>query len=236
MQFLWDRLIEGVTTAAVGFSVRWQSGSLRWYLGGCLVFTVGLCGAALWRAGLSVLQVPISLQEMTWYGFTLCAMLGITAILVVRSTTRIGAAIALTSNGFLTALLYVVYRSPDILLTQILIETVSTIFLLLILFYMPTFKREGLAPMRRFVNLAISVAVGFSMFSFIMLGTSPQFREVKNLAAAYLTRTMAEAGGANAVNVIIVDFRAMDTNGEITVLVLVGLLVYGLLRARRKAA
>ncbi len=236
MQFLWDRLMEAVTAGAVGFSVRWQSGSLRWYLGGCLVFTVGLCGAALWRAGLSVLQVPISLQEMTWYGFTLCAMLGITAILVAQSTTRIGAAIALTSNGFLTALLYVVYRSPDILLTQILIETVSTIFLLLILFYMPTFKREGLAPMRRFVDLAISVAVGFSMFSFIMLGTSPQFREVKNLAAAYLTRTMAEAGGANAVNVIIVDFRAMDTNGEITVLVLVGLLVYGLLRARRKAA
>jgi multisubunit Na+/H+ antiporter MnhB subunit len=47
---------------------------------------------------------------------------------------------------------------------------------------------------------------------------------------------MAQAGGANAVNVIIVDFRAIDTNGEITVLVLVGLLVFGLLRTRRKSA
>jgi hypothetical protein len=62
----------------------------------------------------------------------------------------------------------------------------------------------------------------------------PQFRETKNLAADYLSRTLTEAGGANAVNVIIVDFRAMDTNGEITVLVLVGLLAYGLLRARRR--
>ena len=69
-----------------------------------------------------------------------------------------------------------------------------------------------------------------------MLCMSPQFREVKNLAADYLTRSMAQAGGANAVNVIIVDFRAMDTNGEITVLVLVGLLAYGLLRARRKSS
>lgn len=236
MQGLWDGLMDAVTAAAVGFSVRWQSGSLRWYLGGCLAFTVGLSGYALGQAGISVLQVPISLQEMTWYGLTLCVMLGMTAILVARSATRIGAAIALTSNGFLTALLFVVYRSPDILLTQILIETVSTIFLLLILYYMPTFRAEGLPPMRRLVNLALAVAVGFSMFSFVLLSTSPQFREVKNLAAAYLTRSMAQAGGANAVNVIIVDFRAIDTNGEITVLVLVGLLVYGLLRARRKAA
>ena len=46
---------------------------------------------------------------------------------------------------------------------------------------------------------------------------------------------LAEGGGSNAVNVIIVDFRAMDTQGEITVLVVVGLCVYGLLRARRRA-
>ncbi len=235
MQSVWDKLLEGVTSVAVAFSIRWQSGSLRWYLAGSLVFAVGLSGLTIWRAGISLLQVPISLQEMTWYGLTLCGMLGFTAILVVRSTTRLGAAIALTSNGFLTALLFVVYRSPDILLTQILIETVSSIFLLLILYYMPVFRPEKLPPMRRLVNLAISAAVGFSMFAFIMLSTSPQFREVKNLAADYLERSMAEAGGANAVNVIIVDFRAMDTNGEITVLVLVGLLAYGLLRTRRKS-
>ncbi len=236
MQAIWDRFMETVTAGAVSYSIRWQSGSLRWYLAGSLVFAVGLSGCALWRAGISVLQVPISLQEMTWYGLTLCGMLGFTAVLVARSTTRLGAAIALTSNGFLTALLFVVYRSPDILLTQILIETVSSIFLLLILYYMPTFRDEGLPPMRTLINVAISAAVGFSMFSFVMLATSPQFREVKNLAADYLVRSMAQAGGANAVNVIIVDFRAIDTNGEITVLVLVGLLVFGLLRTRRTSA
>ncbi len=236
MQALWDKGLDAVTAAAIGFSVRWQSGSLRWYLAGSLAFTVGLSALALQRAGISVFQVPINLQEMTWYGLTLCGMLGFTAVMVARSTTRVGAAIALTSNGFLTALLFVVYRSPDILLTQILIETVSTIFLLLILYYLPVFRPEGLPPMRRFVNVAVSVAVGATMFSFIMLSTSPQFRELKNLGIDYLTRSMAQAGGANAVNVIIVDFRAIDTNGEITVLVLVGLLVYGLLRTRRKSA
>ena len=236
VQALWDRAISLVTALAVRFSVRWQSGSLRWYLAGSLVFTVGLSGLALQRAGLSVLQVPISLREMTWYGAALCVLLGCTALLVARATTRLGAALALTANGFLTALLFVVYRSPDILLTQILIETVSTIFLLLVLYYLPAFRPDRLPPLRRLVNLAIAAAVGFTMFSFILLATSPQFREVKNLGAEYLARSMAQAGGANAVNVIIVDFRAIDTNGEISVLVLVGLLVYGVLRARRTPA
>ncbi len=235
MQRVWDGLLEKITEGAVAFSVRWQSGSLRWYLAGSLVFAVGLSGYAFERAGISVLEVPISLREMTWYGLTLCVMLGMTAVLVARSASRLGAAIALTSNGFLTALLFVVYRSPDILLTQILIETVSTIFLLLILYFMPPFRPEGLPSIRRLVNLAVSVGVGAVMFSFILLSTSPQFRAVHNLGIDYLRRSFTEAGGANAVNVIIVDFRAMDTNGEVTVLVLVGLLVYGLLRTRRRA-
>ncbi len=234
-QQTWDAGMQLVTDAAIAYSRRWQSGSLRWYLAGCLVFAVGLSGLALQRGGITVLQVPVDLREMTWYGLALCVMLGITAVTVARATTRLGAAIALTGNGFLTALLFVVYRSPDILLTQILIETVSTIFLLLVLYHLPTFREEGMPALRRVVNVAVSAVVGFAMFSFILLSTSPQFREVKNLAADYLTRSMAEAGGANAVNVIIVDFRAMDTNGEITVLVLVGLLAFGLLRARRKA-
>ena len=83
---------------------------------------------------------------------------------------------------------------------------------------------------------AIAVGVGLAMFTFIILSTSPKFRETQNLALEYLSRSLAQAGGANAVNVIIVDFRAIDTNGEITVLVLVGLLVFGLLRTRRKSA
>jgi len=233
---LWDQMLEGVTKTAVAFSVRWQNGSLRWYLGGSLAFAVGLTSYALWRAGLSLRLASVDLQEIQWYGVAICVLLSVSAVLVVRSRTRIGAAIALTANGFLTALLFVVYRSPDILLTQILIETVSTIFILLIIYFMPPFRAEGFSAMTRAVNVTLSAAVGLVMFTFIMLSTSPPFREVHNLARDYLTRSLAEAGGSNAVNVIIVDFRAIDTNGEITVLVMVGLLVYGLLRSRRKTA
>jgi multicomponent Na+:H+ antiporter subunit A len=232
----WDRLMESVVAGATGFSSRWQSGSLRWYLSGTLLFMVGLSGLALGRAGLSLKDVVVRFDQMQWYGVAICAMLTASAVMVVRSRTRIGAALALTANGFLTALLFVVYRSPDILLTQILIESVSTIFILLVLYFMPPFRPDGFSPMRKAVTVAVSLAVGFTIFTFIMLCTSPEFREVHNLAADYLTRSLAEAGGANAVNVIIVDFRAIDTNGEITVLMVVGLVVYGLLRTRRRSS
>jgi multisubunit Na+/H+ antiporter MnhB subunit len=120
-------------------------------------------------------------------------------------------------------------------LTQILIESVSTIFILLVLYFMPPFRPDGFSPMRKAFNVTVSAAVGLCIFTFIMLSTSPALREAHNLAADYLTRSLAEAGGANAVNVIIVDFRAIDTNAEITVLMVVGLLVFGLLRSRRRS-
>jgi multicomponent Na+:H+ antiporter subunit A len=156
--------------------------------------------------------------------------------ILATARTRLGAAITTTAVGFLVSLLFVVYRSPDILLTQILIETVSTIFFLLVVYFMPPFKKEHPSPPRKLVNLGISAAVGVTITVLLLLCMSPPYRELHNLGAGYLSRSLAEGGGANAVNVIIVDIRAMDTNGEITVLVVVGLCVYGLLRARRRAA
>jgi multisubunit Na+/H+ antiporter MnhB subunit len=68
---------------------------------------------------------------------------------------------------------------------------------------------------------------------------TPGIREPDTIATrpgGVLSLALAEGGGQNAVNVIIVDIRAMDTTGEVTVLVVVGLCIYGLLRSRRDAA
>jgi multisubunit Na+/H+ antiporter MnhB subunit len=136
-------------------------------------------------------------------------------------------------------MLFVVYRSPDILLTQVLIETVSTIFLVLVLIFLPAFPRVDLTPMSRAVNLAIAATFGTVVMVLLLLAMTPGLREAMNIATrpgGLLSLSLAEGGGANAVNVIIVDIRAMDTTGEITVLVVVGLCIYGLLRSRRRAA
>src|SRR4029079_19427338 len=128
--------------------------------------------------------------------------------------------------GFLVSMLFVVYRSPDILLTQILIETVSTIFVLLVLIFLPAFPREDLSRVSRMVNFVVAGAFSLAIIVLLLLSMTPGMRELNNIstrAGGLLSLSLAEGGGANAVNVIIADIRAMDTNGEITVLVVVGL-------------
>lgn len=234
-QRVWDELLHIVTLFAESFSNWWQRGSLRWYMGAILAFTAGLMLYALAWTGLTIGDLSIDIMDTPWYGLTLLVLLSISAITLAVSKSRLQAAVAATSTGFLTSLMFVIYRSPDILLTQILIETVSTIFVLLILYYLPSFpKREPLAPGSRLINLAISIALGLAVALYVLFTTSETFRNKDNLADDYLTRSLSEGGGANAVNVIIVDFRAADTMGEITVLVAVALLIYGMLRSRRK--
>jgi multicomponent Na+:H+ antiporter subunit A len=234
-QAIWDALIRGTTEVATRFSRWWQNGSLHWYFSAILLFATTLVTFALAWGGLSLQDATIDLGNLTWYGLALAGLLLASTYAVVSATTRVAAAIGLTAVGFMVALVFVVYRSPDIVLTQILIETISTIFVLLVLYFMPTFRRRAPSVATRTWNAAISIAVGFVMFVLVVLATGPRFRETENLGLDYLARSLTEAGGSNAVNVIIVDFRAMDTQGEITVLVVVGLCVYGLLRARRRA-
>lgn len=232
-QDVWDGLVARVTRFAERYSEWWQDGSLRWYFSVILLFTTAIGFFALESGGVSIANASVGFQNLGWVSLGIALLIVISTLAVVRSKTRLGAALALTASGFLVALIYAIYRSPDILLTQILIETVSTIVILLVLYFMPTFRRDGMSPAQGAWNAAVSTSFGFAMFVFVLLCTSPDFRETRNLGQEYLARSLGEAGGRNAVNVIIVDFRAMDTIGEITVLVVVGLCVYGMLRTRR---
>lgn len=235
LQDAWQAALQGITAAAESFASHWQTGSLRWYLSLQLGFLVLLTAWALSQGRIGGGHIAFDLGQPPWYAWVLLALLGVASVSVATAKSRLGAAIALSASGFLTSLVFVLYRSPDILLTQILIETVSTIFVLLILFFMPPFKREDLSALGRLVNIGISLGVGLLAAGMVLLCMSPGLRETDNLALSFLSRSLPEGGGQNAVNVIIVDIRAMDTIGEITVLVVVCLCVYGMLRARRAA-
>lgn len=236
---VWDRLMAAIVRVAELYSARWQNGSIGWYVAATVLALPALCFYALDVGHLSWRQVRVDIAEVSWVGLLLCALLAVATIAAVRAPNRLAAAIATTTIGFLVSMLFVVYRSPDILLTQILIETVSTIFVLLVLVFLPPFRRNDLPTLSRLVNAAISGAFGLTITLLLLLSMTPGLREPDNISVrpgGLLSLALAEGGGRNAVNVIIVDIRAMDTNGEITVLVVVGLCIYGLLRTRRRAA
>ncbi len=140
--------------------------------------------------------------------------------------------ILIGSIGFLVTFYFVLYRAPDLALTQILVEVATLILLLLLMMRFPHLQavprrlnwRVGLP------HALIAVAVGALMFGLTLLFTEP--RPGPALGDAYLAASLPLAKGSNAVNTILVDFRGFDTLLEIGVLVIATLGILGLLLRR----
>ncbi len=152
---------------------------------------------------------------------------------------RFAALILLGGAGLVTCLTFAWLSAPDLAVTQLLVEVVTTVLLVLGLRWLPK-RREEIpgdrlvaAHLRRFRDLVIALVggAGLAAVSYVLL-TWPL---VPNVGDWFLRNAYKEGGGTNVVNVILVDFRAFDTFGEITVLAIVAITVYVLLRRFRPA-
>ncbi|HWM83758.1 MAG TPA: monovalent cation/H+ antiporter subunit A [Pseudolabrys sp.] len=153
---------------------------------------------------------------------------------------RLAALVMLGGAGFATCITFVWLSAPDLALTQLLVEIVTTILILLGLRWLPKRNEEIpeanpiAARLRRLRDLALAIVAGAGMaaLAFAMM-TRPL---PDSIARYFLQHAYSEGGGTNVVNVILVDFRSFDTFGEITVVGIVALTVYALLRRFRPAA
>ncbi|MBP1805235.1 monovalent cation/H+ antiporter subunit A [Rubellimicrobium aerolatum] len=154
---------------------------------------------------------------------------------------RFAALVLLGGTGLVTCLTFAWFSAPDLAVTQLLVEVVTTVLLLLGLRWLPRRLAEipgdrlRAARVRRARDLVIAVAFGSGLAatSFLVMTRPPGGPTVGDW---FLRNAYEEGGGTNVVNVILVDFRAFDTFGEITVLAIVGLSVFALLRRFRPAA
>lgn len=151
---------------------------------------------------------------------------------------RLAALILLGGTGLVTCVTFVWFSAPDLALTQLLVEIVTTILLLLGLRWLPkrlpgTGTSEVMRTGRRLRDLAIAITAGLGMAG-LAFGVMTRFPP-EILAQHFLERAYTEGGGTNVVNVILVDFRGFDTLGEIAVLGVVALTAYALLRRFRPA-
>ncbi len=153
---------------------------------------------------------------------------------------RLVALMLLGGAGLATSLTFVWFSAPDLALTQLLVEVVTTILILLGLRWLPKrFEDVQIDPLsrfslRRFRDLALATAAGGGM---ALLSYAVMTRDVPgSIASFFLENSYTGGGGRNVVNVILVDFRGFDTMGEITVLGIVALTTYALLRRFRPAA
>ncbi|MFK8023440.1 MAG: hydrogen gas-evolving membrane-bound hydrogenase subunit E [Ilumatobacter sp.] len=148
---------------------------------------------------------------------------------------RIAAVVLLGTVGFAMAGLYEVQGAPDLALTQFAIETLGTVLFVLVLRFLPS-RFVDLAPaVVRPLRLMVSVAVAASIFVFAIVSTNARSDvDQPSISAEMIERSKPDGEGNNVVNVILVDFRGVDTLGEITVLLVAAVGALALARAGRQ--
>jgi multicomponent Na+:H+ antiporter subunit A len=167
------------------------------------------------------------------FEWAVAGLMILTAISVVIMPTRLGAVVALGLIGYLMAFVFVLYSGPDLALTQLLVESLTVILLLLVFYFLPQqFKEVSTLPARA-RDIAIAAGVGFTVTVLVLLALPVNLSNFSpTLAEFFLEQSVPGGFGYNVVNVILVDFRSMDTLGEVVVLVIAALSVYGLIQLR----
>lgn len=207
-----------------------QSGSLPVYLAvilGTVVTVPTLVWLTDWEGNLA-LPIANGVAEVVLSAIAVAA-----AVAAARATRRLAAVLSLGAVGYAIAGLFVTFGAPDLALTQLLVETLTVAVFALVLIKLP--RRFGVEPasLSRRLRIAVAGAVGvFAALAGVAITTVTPDRSV---AEAYVENAVA-AGGANVVNVILTNFRALDTLGEITVLAAAALGVGALVAARPRVA
>ncbi|MGB0113812.1 MAG: hydrogen gas-evolving membrane-bound hydrogenase subunit E [Ilumatobacteraceae bacterium] len=224
-----DGLYSRLATIAERTTATIQNGSLPVYLGVIAATTIGL-PAAIVLGGAAMPTDAVSAESLLQ--LLVCVLVVATAVMAATSRRRFVAALAVGGVGYGVALLFVVQGAIDLALTQFLIETLSVVALVLVLRRLP--ERFPSVPWKlgRSLQLTIAAIVGAS--AVVLTLTAGSQRSGPAATEFYLARALPDGGGRNVVNVILTDFRALDTLGEIAVLVIAALgvasLVIGLPR------
>lgn len=168
--------------------------------------------------------------SLSFYELAVVAAMLLAAFAVPFAKSRVSAILFTGGVGYMVTLLFVLFRAPDLALTQMIIETVSVILFLLCFRYLPKLKKQK-EPLRfKLPNLVIAAGAGITMtlIALAAMGTSP----FEPISEFFLKESYNQAGGKNVVNVILVDFRGFDTLFEIMVLGIASLAIYGLIHLR----
>jgi len=204
------------------------NGSLQRYL--CLLIVIALLAllAPFLRGGKLDLA-PLAAGNTPSVAFTLVWLIGIVSAFatVAYYRQRLIALVLLGAVGLVVSLLFVYLSAPDLAMTQLLVESVTIVLMMLALHWLPRESPPERAPWRKTRDAALAILAGLIVTVIVYAVLTRPF---PSMSQYFLDQSLLLGGGANVVNVILVDFRAYDTLGEITVLGIAGVIIYALLR------
>ncbi|WP_455556319.1 monovalent cation/H+ antiporter subunit A [Comamonas sp.] len=215
---------------------------LQWQMLWLVLVALGAGVLPLWIRGLDLgnrANLPLSPAfVLLWTIGAMCAL----GAAWKAKYHRMASLIMLGGAGLCTCITFLWFSAPDLALTQLVVEVVTTVLILLGLRWLPkrdkslripALSSELVARARRMRDLLVSIAAGGGVGWLAFAMMSRPFPE--STSTFFLERALSEGGGTNVVNVMLVDFRGFDTFGEIVVLGIVALTVYALLRRFRPA-
>jgi len=226
---LYNSLMVASETGMNRLSRFFMTGLIRTYLIYMFAFIVLLTTVSLFMSDAFVVDMG-SFSPLNIYGFLTAIILVLAVYMVVVAKTRLSAIIALGAVGYSVAMFFVIFKAPDLALTQLVIETVSVALFLLAFQRLPLLKRHGESTGFRLGNFIIAAGVGI-MVTLVALSAHSQ-KYFPSISQYYKDTVYTEAAGGNIVNVILVDYRGFDTLFEIAVLSIAGMGVYGMIRLR----
>ncbi|OYX73541.1 MAG: cation:proton antiporter [Rhizobiales bacterium 32-66-11] len=222
----------GLVVACRRIVAALHDGALSRYMGVTVATLVAVGGYGFWSAthaaGARPL-LPVTAPALTAF---LALVLASGAVLLFHGE-RLTALILTGVVGVVVALAFLQFSAPDLALTQISVDVVTTILMLLALNLLPkTTPREG----SRAVRWRDGAIAGLAGLGAAGLAYAVMTRNGTSISDFYLAQSKPGGGGTNVVNVILVDFRGYDTFAEIIVLGIAALAIYALLDPALKGA
>ncbi len=216
------------TDTAVYWNKGFQSGYLRYYIL-ISISTVVALAAAVHLPGFHWHFELDMIRNVTPYEWILITILISSVFITVLTDSRLTAVAAMGVIGFAICLIFVIYGAPDLAMTQFSIDTLTVILFVLVLYKLPRYLKltPGASKVRDGI---LSILFGTFITGIVLdVLSAPKPNEVSQF---YMDNAYLLAKGKNVVNVILVDFRGLDTMIEITVLAVAAIGVFGLLKLR----
>ncbi len=227
-----DQALAGLVVGATNLTRTLQNGRMEVYMTATFILLATLLLSVMaWFDEWPAMPAFPVLYIYEW-AIVLIAAIGIIA--VVLANNRLTAIVALGIQGFAVALLFMLMGAPDLSFTQFMVETLSVVILALAMTRLRLSPQDHRSRSQTLLDGSVGVACG-TAFTMIMLGV------LQSDFDPYLTTFFNEysytvAHGRNIVNVILVDFRGIDTFGEIGVVMVAGLAILALVRIIAKPA
>jgi multicomponent Na+:H+ antiporter subunit A len=223
VESLYVALMNGMEHTAQWITRRLQNGKLPQYLitmllGTTVFFVLGVPAPALtWPA----------LDTVSIFGLTLATLMISAALFASITQSRLAALLSLSVVGMGMAMIFLLFSAPDLAITQLVVETLIVVLFMFVVFRLPRLRQLS-SLRRRLFDGAFALTIGLAVFFLMLTSLQVQLAAPIGTELGHWSYTLAK--GKNVVNVILVDFRALDTLGELLVLGIAALGVLALIR------